>query len=89
MSINLDLDGVTTELLISHSDGTPASTEVSLAKFEFITSRLSYDSFSDGSKDIDLISHEIRVLDTRYRGMLCCNDSNNKLIIIIIHVTTE
>ena len=68
ISINLDLDGVTAELLIAHGDGSDACTEVSLAKFEFITSRLSFDSFSDGSKDIDLVSHAIKVLDTRYRG---------------------
>lgn len=69
ISITLDLEDVTTELLIAHGDESRGIADQSLAKFNFITSRLSFESYSNGCKDIDLVSHEIRVHDTRYRGM--------------------
>ncbi|ELT97897.1 hypothetical protein CAPTEDRAFT_149660 [Capitella teleta] len=69
ISITLDLEDVTTELLSAHEDSAHGTKEQSLAKFNFITSRLSYESYSNGCKDIDLVSHEIRVHDTRYRGL--------------------
>ena len=66
MSIALDLDNVTVELLVAHkSEGCD---EVSLACLEFIRSRLMFDTYSDASKDIDLVSHAIKAHDTRYRG---------------------
>lgn len=66
MSINLDLDNVTVELLIAHQS--QGCEEASLACLEFIRSRLMFDSYSDQSKDIDLVSHAIKAHDTRYRG---------------------
>ena len=66
MAISIDLNNVTVELLIAHEQ--PGCPEASLAKLDFIKSRLMYESFSDGSKDIDLVSHEILSHDTRYRG---------------------
>jgi hypothetical protein len=40
--------------------------ESSLARINFIKSRLVYESFSDLSKDVDLVSQEILLLDTRF-----------------------
>ena len=68
LSITLDLDGVTTELLKTKAGQGQHNKQASLAKFDFITSRLSFNSYSDGSKDIDLVSHEIKIFDTRYNG---------------------
>ena len=64
--IMLHLDDVTLELLHDHeSRDTP---ETSLAKIDFLASRLTFDSFSDGTKDIDLVSLQICIYDTRYTG---------------------
>ena len=67
LSICLDLDGVEVELLITHGN---SATElpVSLARFDFQHSQLKFESRSDGTKDIDLVSHEITLSDTRYQG---------------------
>lgn len=67
ISMSIDLHNVTLEFLKSH-DLNP-SKEESLAKLDFIRSRLSYDAFSDQSKETDLVSHEILVCDTRFQGM--------------------
>lgn len=69
LSICLELDGVIVELLVSHGNG-PSELPVSLACFDFQRSQLRFESRSDGSKDIDLVSHEITVSDTRYQGIL-------------------
>lgn len=45
-------------------------TEESLACINFIKSNLKIDSFSDGSQDIDLVSQEILITDTRYQNEL-------------------
>ena len=65
ISIAIDLTNVTVELLVCHeTDDDPLS--VSLAKMDFLRSRLSFESYSDGSKDVDLVSREIKMFDTRY-----------------------
>ncbi|CAH1798376.1 unnamed protein product [Owenia fusiformis] len=65
VSMTLDLVNVTVELLVAHEqDGCP---EASLAQLDFKASKLSFESFSNQSKDIDLVSHEILAHDTRYR----------------------
>ena len=56
------------ELMISHGNGR-SELPVSLARFDFRHSQLRFESRSDGSKDIDLVSHEITVSDTRYQGI--------------------
>ena len=73
MSIALDLDNVTVELLIAHKS--PGCDEASLACLEFIRSRLTFETYSDASKDVDLVSDAIKAHDTRYRGefvFTCC-----------------
>ena len=64
--MSLSLRNVTVELLYTHEQG--GFDEVSMARLDFLQSRLLFESFSDDSKDIDLVSHEIRIYDTRYRG---------------------
>jgi len=68
LSICLELDGVEVELLVTHGDGA-SRLPVSLARLDFQCSQLRFESRSDGSKEIDLVSHEITVSDTRYQGM--------------------
>ena len=68
MKINIDLVNVTVELVVAHE--AVDCPEASLARLDFNKSRLMYESYSDGSKDIDLVSHEIIAHDTRYRGGL-------------------
>lgn len=63
----IDLNNVTIELVLSHDQG-PDYPECSLAKLDFISSTFRFDSFSNQSKDVDLVSHEIVASDTRYRG---------------------
>ncbi|XP_025097802.1 vacuolar protein sorting-associated protein 13D-like isoform X4 [Pomacea canaliculata] len=65
ISLVMQLHNVTVELLTSHA--TTGQLPRSLARLDFIRSRLSYESFSDQSKDIDLVSHEIVVSDTRFK----------------------
>lgn len=60
MSFTLHLKNVTVELGEFESD------ESSIAKFDFISSKVSYESHSNGIKDIDLVSNEILVSDLRY-----------------------
>lgn len=58
--ITLELVNVTVKLHPSHNIA-------ALACINFIKSRLTVDSLSDGSQDIDLVSQEILVLDTRFQ----------------------
>jgi len=68
--INLDLENVGIELLNSHSSNIAASHKANLglqkdplAHLAFLKSTLIYESFSDQSKLIDLVSSEILVID--------------------------
>ncbi|KAL3882451.1 hypothetical protein ACJMK2_028789, partial [Sinanodonta woodiana] len=65
ISMVIDLHNVTVELLSQDQD--PQHEQKSLARLDFISSRLSYDSFSDQSKEVDLVSHEIVASDTRFK----------------------
>lgn len=66
-SLHMELVNVTLVLVLHHAEP-PDLPEVSLACVNFIKSKLSYESYSDNSKDIDLASTEILIVDTRYRG---------------------
>lgn len=59
--ITLELVNVTVKLHPSHNIA-------ALACINFIKSRLTLDSLSDGSQDIDLVSQEILVTDTRFQN---------------------
>ncbi|OWF52509.1 Vacuolar protein sorting-associated protein 13D [Mizuhopecten yessoensis] len=67
MSLTIDLNNVTLELLMCHSGQGSDCPESSVARLDFISSSFSFDSYSDQSKDVDLVSHEIAIYDTRYR----------------------
>lgn len=75
MAIHMDLVNVTLELL--RNDGIVNKPgECSLAKFDFIRSRLCFESFSDCSKDIDLVSNMVQVSDIRYKDAPVNNRPN-------------
>uniref|UniRef100_A0A8C6PBQ4 Vacuolar protein sorting 13 homolog D n=1 Tax=Nothobranchius furzeri TaxID=105023 RepID=A0A8C6PBQ4_NOTFU len=63
LSFLVDMTDVSLELL-----DRPADTEDrhSLAKFDFMKSKVLYESFSDGSKSVNLVSHSLLAHDTRY-----------------------
>ncbi|KYN30792.1 Vacuolar protein sorting-associated protein 13D [Trachymyrmex septentrionalis] len=58
---DLSLVNVTVKLHPSHNIA-------ALACINFIKSRLTLDSLSDGSQDIDLVSQEILIMDTRFQN---------------------
>ncbi|XP_063232383.1 intermembrane lipid transfer protein Vps13D [Bacillus rossius redtenbacheri] len=61
-SLQLDLLNVTLKLQVSHSTNSP------LACINFIKSRLLLETFSNGTQDVDLVSQEILVADTRFQA---------------------
>lgn len=63
LSFLVDMMNVSLELL----DGPKASGhKQSLARFDFMKSKLLFESFSDGSKTVNLVSHSLLAYDTRY-----------------------
>ncbi|XP_017292232.1 vacuolar protein sorting-associated protein 13D isoform X2 [Kryptolebias marmoratus] len=69
LSFLVDLTDVSLELLDS-----PATTEhrQSLARFDFMKSKVLFESFSDGSKSVNLVSHSLLAFDTRYTEPNMC-----------------
>ncbi|XP_067643224.1 intermembrane lipid transfer protein Vps13D isoform X2 [Eurosta solidaginis] len=67
MSINLQLENVSVSLADqqNYDDDNDEIMLKSLACINFIKSFLKIDTFSDGAQDIDLVSSEVLVLDTR------------------------
>ncbi|XP_063738866.1 LOW QUALITY PROTEIN: intermembrane lipid transfer protein VPS13D [Eleginops maclovinus] len=65
MSFLVDMMDVSLELLDS-----PTHTEHkrSLARFDFMKSKLLFESFSNGSKSVNLVSHSLLAYDTRCNG---------------------
>ncbi|XP_018606143.2 vacuolar protein sorting-associated protein 13D isoform X2 [Scleropages formosus] len=65
LSFLVDMMDVSLELL-----NTPATTGhvSSLARFDFKKSKLLFESFSNGSKSVNLVSHSLLAYDTRYRA---------------------
>lgn len=81
MSIILDLQDVSVRLQVPNNDldsserelgsidpFVECDTDTSLACINFIKSSLNIDIFSDSSQDIDLVSQEILVTDSRFSG---------------------
>ena len=70
----IDLVNVKVELLPStslHDTKTFVDPSMySLAKIDFIKSKFVYESFSDWSKTMDLVSQDVLLYDTRYEGEL-------------------
>ncbi|KAG9337681.1 hypothetical protein JZ751_028331 [Albula glossodonta] len=65
LSFLVDMMNVSLEL-----HDTPKSTgqKRSLARFDFMKSKLLFESFSNGSKSVNLVSHSLLAYDTRYSG---------------------
>ncbi|KAG8229492.1 hypothetical protein J437_LFUL010067 [Ladona fulva] len=72
LAISLDLVNVSIKLQHSHGTTMEDSSirrtpKTSLACVDFIKSRLLLEILSDGSRDVDLVSQEILITDTRYQ----------------------
>ncbi|XP_072553553.1 intermembrane lipid transfer protein VPS13D isoform X2 [Salminus brasiliensis] len=68
LSLLVDMMNVSLELL----DGPKSSGhKQSLARFDFMKSKLLFESFSNGSKSVNLVSHSLLAYDTRYSGGSC------------------
>ncbi|CAE1274656.1 VPS13D [Acanthosepion pharaonis] len=65
MLMEIDLRNITVELLFDRNSGS----DNPLARFDFIHSNLLVKIRSNGTKDVDLVSDEIRAVDTRYKNM--------------------
>ncbi|XP_037336994.2 intermembrane lipid transfer protein VPS13D isoform X1 [Pungitius pungitius] len=65
LSFLVDMMDVSLELLDSP---TPAEHKRSLARFDFMKSKLLFESLSNGSKSINLVSHSLLAYDTRCSG---------------------
>ncbi|XP_042225636.1 vacuolar protein sorting-associated protein 13D-like isoform X3 [Homarus americanus] len=77
LNIILNLDNVTLELENLEQDNVQGSKSCTpLACINFISSRLTYENFSDYSKDVDLVSQEILISDTRFEGFPVNKRSN-------------
>lgn len=76
LAVYMDLVNVSLELVHAHPRPHCANTGSSLAKVDLIRSRLSLEKYSDQTSDVDLVSHEIRVSDTRYRDAPVNNRPN-------------
>ena len=66
--MDIELQNVTMDLVELHCNP-PETTDSGLARINFIKSRLVYESFCDFSKDVDLVSQEILLTDTRFTDM--------------------
>ncbi|KAF0036552.1 hypothetical protein F2P81_011864 [Scophthalmus maximus] len=66
LSFLVDMMDVSLELLDSP---TPAEHKRSLARFDFMKSKLLFESLSNGTKSINLVSHSLLAFDTRSTGL--------------------
>ncbi|KAM6977932.1 LOW QUALITY PROTEIN: intermembrane lipid transfer protein VPS13D [Aplochiton taeniatus] len=65
LSLLVDMMDVRLELLDSPRT---AGHKQSLARFDFMKSKLLFESFSNGSKSVNLVSHSLLAYDSRYTG---------------------
>ncbi|KAI3356825.1 hypothetical protein L3Q82_003332 [Scortum barcoo] len=65
LSFLVDMMDVSLEILDSPK---PTQHKRSLARFDFMKSKLLFESFSNGSKSVNLVSHSLLAYDTRYTG---------------------
>ncbi|CAH1990127.1 unnamed protein product [Acanthoscelides obtectus] len=62
-SVKLDMQNVTLRLVQSHETNSP------LTCINFIKSHLTVENFSNFCQDVDLVSQEILIMDTRFNGV--------------------
>ncbi|KAJ8264877.1 hypothetical protein COCON_G00139760 [Conger conger] len=65
LSFLVDMMNVSLEL---HDTPTSTGQKRSLARFDFMKSKLLFESFSNGSKSVNLVSHSLLAYDTRFTG---------------------
>ncbi|MGH0120150.1 UNVERIFIED_CONTAM: hypothetical protein FKN15_065311 [Acipenser sinensis] len=65
LSLLVDMMNVSLELLDSSQT---AGGSTSLARFDFMKSKLLFESFSNGTKSVNLVSHSLLAFDTRNMG---------------------
>ncbi|MGH0118333.1 UNVERIFIED_CONTAM: hypothetical protein FKN15_048569 [Acipenser sinensis] len=65
LSLLIDMMNVSLELLDSSQT---AGGSTSLARFDFMKSKLLFESFSNGTKSVNLVSHSLLAFDTRNMG---------------------
>nr|XP_020474604.1 vacuolar protein sorting-associated protein 13D isoform X1 [Monopterus albus] len=65
LSFLVDMMDVSLELLDSPK---PTEHKCSLARFDFMKSKLLFENFSNGCKSVNLVSHSLLAYDTRYTG---------------------
>ncbi|XP_030623060.1 vacuolar protein sorting-associated protein 13D [Chanos chanos] len=81
LSLLLDMMNVSLELL----DGPKTSGhKSSLARFDFMKSKLLFESFSSGSKSVNLVSHSLLAYDTRYSGAVSATASKHNVFECIL-----
>ena len=71
--MSLNLVNVSIEMIPKFSFGNIQSKDNApdfLGRLDFVQSKFMFESFSDGSKSIDLVSHGVLLHDIRGRGML-------------------
>lgn len=92
MATHLELKNVTVEIVNNNYQTddleyltSSEQNEEKLARIDFVSSNLSIESFTDSSKDIDLVSQEIRVIDTRFEHL----DKSNRPNIFINILQTK
>uniref|UniRef100_A0A182T425 Uncharacterized protein n=1 Tax=Anopheles maculatus TaxID=74869 RepID=A0A182T425_9DIPT len=71
LSIHLELLDVSVRLVQTINDDDCCYGTKPLACVNFIKSKLLVDCFSDGAQDIDLVSQEIQLIDTRFLSEEC------------------
>ena len=76
MFMDFELQDVILDLLLSHSNPSARVSERALARINFFKSRLIYESFSDSSRDVDLVSQEILLSDLRFVDCAANKKSN-------------
>lgn len=77
-SIKLSMQNVSLRLVMSHGYHSP------LTCINFIKSHLTVETFSNLSQDVDLVSQEILVLDTRFEGSEHESKNNNNVFTNIL-----
>ncbi len=63
--MDFELQDVVVDLVNQHEEP-PYKRESALARINFFKSRLVFESFSDSSRDVDLVSREILLSDLRF-----------------------
>uniref|UniRef100_A0A3B4CNR3 UBA domain-containing protein n=1 Tax=Pygocentrus nattereri TaxID=42514 RepID=A0A3B4CNR3_PYGNA len=81
LSFLVDMMNVSLELLDRPTSTGPKR---SLARFDFMKSKLLFESFSNGSKSVNLVSHSLLAYDTRYKESSRASEGKNNVFDCIL-----